>query len=237
MYICLRWICETSEASGEKSVMANSAKANASNPLGPQCITSSFFSQPLFPVKPKTSRERSNSPVLRDGHQPLKKTKITGTFSLEDSALAGPSRTLSRSGGVAEYFRRPSSSEIPPKDGKNEGEEVARTKRHEAFKKKLVQENSIFVQRKAFSTSSDERMDVEDDHARGGCTEVTGDDSDEAFKALTRTFAKSKGKSENARKRTQNREEVGPSGQTYTPLELQVSAQCPLMLVTTNHRL
>jgi DNA mismatch repair protein MSH3 len=216
--------------------MANSTEANASNPLGSQCITSSFFSQPLFPVRPKASRERSNSPVLRDGHQPVKKTKITGTFSLEGSALAGPSRTLSRSGGVAEHFRWPF-SEMPPKDSKNEGEEVARTKRHEAFKKKLIQENSIFVQRKAFSTSNDECIDIEDDYARGRSTEVTGGDSDEAFKALTQTFAKSTSKSQNARKRTQNGEEVGPSGQTYTPLELQVSKQFPLMLVTTNHRL
>jgi DNA mismatch repair protein MSH3 len=99
------------------------------------------------------------------------------------------------------------------------------TARHEAFKKKLLSDNSRFLKKPEIIGLDHEPMDE-------GSTEVnekdSGDESDR-FQKLSEMFShegksrgKAKGKSTGAAKHIQKTVEVGPSGQSYTPLEKQV---------------
>ena len=105
-------------------------------------------------------------------------------------------------------------------------------KRHDEFKRVLLGENSIFARRKSAQEATIQSdvggvsSDDDDDEAAGS------DHSDAAFKELTELFAhkpnKGKGKARSApstkqKKRAQG--ESGPSGQPYTPAELQASVQ------------
>jgi len=129
-------------------------------------------------------------------------------------------------------------------------EESARRVRREAFKKKLLGDNNSFFLRHR----SSERVDTVDvDMDTDACSgheqlgrertadpsDASGDESDAAFKNLQEMFsnksekrkatakAKSKLKSTAATAPKKSVEEVGPSGQTYTPLEKQVGCDIP----------
>ena len=96
--------------------------------------------------------------------------------------------------------------------------------RHEAFKRKLLSDNSRFLEKpERIGLDQHELMD------EGGTEVSDSDDDSDRFKKLSEMFShegkcrgKGKGKSTGAARRVQRTEEVGPSGQSYTPLEKQV---------------
>jgi DNA mismatch repair protein MSH3 len=112
-------------------------------------------------------------------------------------------------------------------------DDLARKRRHEQFKMKLLADNSIFIRRKP--DGEDNACATSMDKFEGTSDEGSSDDRDDAFRALTAAFSsKPKGKASGSaggkpRAAPTGRNkvpEVGPSGQTYTPLELQVCSLC-----------
>jgi DNA mismatch repair protein MSH3 len=92
--------------------------------------------------------------------------------------------------------------------------------RHEAFKRRLLSDNSRFLK----NPDQDEPADEANEEAN----EDSGDESD-CFQKLNEMFShqgksrgKAKGKSTAVARHSQKTLEVGPSGQSYTPLEKQV---------------
>jgi len=92
--------------------------------------------------------------------------------------------------------------------------------RHEAFKRKLLSDNSRFLKK----PDQDEPMDEANEDS---------DDESDCFQKLSEMFShqgrsrgKAKGKSTAAAKQRQKTLEVGPSGQLYTPLEKQACFFC-----------
>ena len=91
--------------------------------------------------------------------------------------------------------------------------------RHEAFKRKLLQDNNRFLKAESSTTVqvNQDAMEVDESSSEG-----------EIFIKLSDMFShkdKGKGKAggKAAVKSPKKRVELGPSGQSYTPLELQVS--------------
>jgi DNA mismatch repair protein MSH3 len=163
----------------------------------------------------------------------------TSTSSQEDArATSSQSRIMTT---VADKWRYNISSPENLEQGMTPADKNARQLRHEAFRKKLLGENSVFIRRKS---DANEAKDVIEDGSGGETaateTETSGDESDRAFKDLQDMFlqkhlkgkAKSKTKSRvlaaqapvvsSTGKGKKKVEELGPSGKTYTPLENQV---------------
>jgi len=90
--------------------------------------------------------------------------------------------------------------------------------RHEAFKRKLLQENSLFLGNK----SEDTEEKADEMHASDGPSE-----GDERFEQLHEMFANKssvqpKGKTRQETSKKKKPVDMGPSGEPYTPLEKQV---------------
>ncbi len=110
-------------------------------------------------------------------------------------------------------------------------DDEAKRKRHEAFKKKLLAENSIFVRRNSDNQPDAIMVDPEENEADPD--QGSDDSADADFRTLTASFENKSGTKGPQSMRSQTRGststsrrkknlEVGPSGQTFTPLELQV---------------
>ena len=215
---------------------------------GSQATISAYFTPNSSPAK-----KRSNSPfdLTNDDDEHismLKKRRISERtqsphFRVQDVAgpSSGPSRTPPRVASAFEQWRADSSpsKESPPKPLKAP-DETARKKRHDAFKRRLLEENSaIFRPRKSGSVEvirerSPDAMDVEK-NSQGNVVEATdesGNESDGVFKNLREMFSNEGGKKKAPKKgkraptvtnaKTRELNEVTPSGQPYTPLEKQV---------------
>jgi DNA mismatch repair protein MSH3 len=103
-------------------------------------------------------------------------------------------------------------------------------KRHEAFKKRLLLDNASFLP----NGEPPEEEVVDRDHGAGAEAsepESEGEGSDDQFERLQAMFANEKGKSARkgkgvkskiTQKPSRKAAEIGPSGEPYTPLELQV---------------
>lgn len=112
----------------------------------------------------------------------------------------------------------------PDKPRKMASPTPAQRQRREKFKMKLLQDNGSSLWRSSQAPQTEpDPMDVQEENSL-----VSEEDScDGAFQKLTEIFShKSKGKSKATAspKRTKRHVEIGPSGQAYTPLELQVGA-------------
>ena len=176
-----------------------------------QATISSFF---------HSSTKRLASPVPIDltaddsddhGEPPTKKTRTSRSIGATRTS-PGPSS------GAAEQWRFTPTSPDKPGSHPNKQraliEVLSPKERREAFKKKLLLENNRFLPKKAGSPIE---LDVSE-----------AEESDHAFKELNEMFsnkAKGKGKSKVSIQTKQSTKPVavGPSGQTYTPLENQVS--------------
>ena len=95
---------------------------------------------------------------------------------------------------------------------------TAENKRHEAFKRKLLQDNSIFLSRKSEDA---EEGQVDEPKATGDLAH------DELFETLHEAFAhkssvQERGKATQESLKRKRAIEIGPSGEPYTPLEKQV---------------
>jgi DNA mismatch repair protein MSH3 len=91
--------------------------------------------------------------------------------------------------------------------------------RHEAFKRKLLQDNSLFLRNKSEDT---EEGQADEPHASDGLPEA-----DERFEKLHEMFAhkssvQAKGKAKQESLKKKKPVDIGPSGEPYTPLEKQV---------------
>ncbi|PBK96664.1 hypothetical protein ARMGADRAFT_988633 [Armillaria gallica] len=179
----------------------------------PQTRISSYFSQASSSSPSKGGKNRS-SPIdltgeadSSDNEPPPKKRKITTPSS----------PVLSR---TSEWQYTPGpNTETTAAKSPTKREIDAKKKRQEAFRKKLLADDHRFS-RQASSTREPEQDEVE---------ELSGSESDDEFKALTKMFS---AKGQNAKKvskkpvRTKSvpkvAEENGPCGQPYTPLEKQV---------------
>jgi DNA mismatch repair protein MSH3 len=217
-----------------------------------QATISSFFSKNSPHSKGKFSKKRSTSPidltVDDEDRQPSKRAKISSTISTGRSTLSVTSCTPECTTGAAEKWRF--SPEKPMQQSKSHtiAEESARKKRHEEFTKKLLSENSLFInRRKTTSASDDEAMDIDCGSRKSKSLDISEDELDGKWNDLQEIFshkAKSNGKSNKTGKTKavvsatsrgkQKVEDIGPSGETYTPLEQQVGylLQCLRNLLT-----
>lgn len=122
--------------------------------------------------------------------------------------------------GAAEQWRF--LSPVQKQQERTEEELIEQRKRRDAFKRKLLLENNPFLHKNSKETVDE--FDVVGDVD----VDSSGDDSDNAFKSLAAVFSNKAGKRKGkeratvASQRKKAAEEVGPSGQTYTPLENQV---------------
>ncbi|KAK0228364.1 muts domain V-domain-containing protein [Armillaria fumosa] len=184
------------------------------DPSLPQTRISSYFSQASSSSPSKGGKNRSSPIDLTgeadslDSEPPPKKRKITAP------PTPVPPRTSEWK--YTSGLDTEATAAKPP----TEREIDAKKKRQEAFRKKLLADDHRFS-RRVSSTCEPEQDEVE---------ELSGGESDDEFKALTKMFSV---KGQDAKKvvskkavRTQSApkvvEENGPCGQPYTPLEKQV---------------
>jgi len=118
-------------------------------------------------------------------------------------------------------------SQPPSTGGENRSSlDKEKRRRHEEFKRVLLGENSIFARRKSAQESTIQ-SDVEGVSCDDGDEGADSDRSDAAFKELTELFShkpsKGKGSAPSAKQKKRAQGELGPSGQPYTPAELQAS--------------
>ncbi len=180
-------------------------------------MISSFFSQPSKSVGASSEPlSSSSSPIdltiSDDDKPPAKKQKTTHgptSGSSTQHQYQSPQPPASR------WCYVPSQS--PEKPSVDPGAK----KRRELFAKQLLADNSSFVD----TTEGSDGYGLPSDHADGE-PNSSGAESDSEFKQLQELFAR---KTEQKKKRTMTQErsskkqiEVGPSGEPYTALELQV---------------
>jgi DNA mismatch repair protein MSH3 len=188
------------------------------------------------------TKKRPSSPIdltADDDHAPFKKARTTFTVAEVADSQVEPSRIESHAADRWRYSQSPSPLRRPePLDDSTPAQVAARRARHEAFKKKLLGENNTLFRKR--SGRDDDAIDVDVDtnlesnaeKQRTDRMDESGDDSDAAFRDLRDMFshggskrkssvkATNKTRSSAVRKKTD--EEIGPCGQTYTPLEKQV---------------
>jgi len=175
-------------------------------------ISSYFHSQP---------GKRTTSPIdLTVGDEgdepPLKRARVSRCGISKSSTRAEGSPQKSAS-SVADSWRfSPEKAQSEPPRLRTSAEKA----RYEAFKRKLLSDNSRFLKK----PDQDEPMDEINEEAN----EDSGDETDclqklsEMFSHQGKSRGKAKRKSTVAAKHSQKTLEVGPSGQSYTPLEKQV---------------
>lgn len=171
---------------------------------------SSFFSQ-----KPFVQEKRPPSPIDLttedpgvDRQPPIKKLKVEKGNSLADHWRFGTTR-------------------IPSIERPVTGDEDDKKRRHEEFKRVLLAGNSSFARQRCNGEQGAQPSEDESLQDQDGASE--SDASDGAFKNLTEIFShkssKVKGKTPlaSSAKSKGTSEALGPSGQPYTPAELQAS--------------
>ncbi|KAI0648249.1 muts domain V-domain-containing protein [Trametes meyenii] len=216
---------------------------------GTQATISSFFSQgtagPSTPRAGNLKHKRGSTPIDLtldsddDGtpsSPPYKRQRTTTSnfFSPKASSKASskPANPAADSGGHAERWRfAPGSPDLD----RSRREANGRNEAHERAKRILLGSANVFG-RQRHSTDSTFSSDIEED-AEDSARPADGDeeDSEKKFSELMEMFGSSKAKKgKNAARRTgppttgpsRSRSnkvaEIGPSGQAYTPFELQV---------------
>ncbi|KAH7922832.1 hypothetical protein BV22DRAFT_1113691 [Leucogyrophana mollusca] len=161
---------------------------------------------------------------------PSTESHIDLTLSDEEPPAKKP-KTVAAPGADQWRF---TSSQSAPSESRNSREEASRNRRREEFKRVLLGDNNIFLRTPDEEARSEE---VEEDvHQEAQEDDEDSADSDQAFKQLTDLFShkssKGKGKSKAASSsklktthvsKAKNKvEDIGPSGQPYTPSEKQI---------------
>lgn len=212
-----------------------------------QANISSYFT-PSPKRKAKVARPRPDSPIdlTQDDEAPqTKKRKTTSTFF--SSPGASSSRVVDsspsvRASTVLQQYRRDSSSVAD--SPRNAAKDAIRHKRREKLKRLLLTDNNVFTQ----GSEGDEPED-DDAEALDGSQEVPEEDvpdgsDDKRFEDLMKAFGnpqtKSKGSqskktSATGKKAGRKAKEIGPSGEAYTPMELQVWIICSLLVDANRH--
>ena len=197
-----------------------------------QGMISSYFTA-KSPAK-GPPKKRPSSPIDLTGdddYPPVKKARASLTETSVANAQAGPSRIEARTAELWRYSPTPSPSRLTERpDAPTPAQVAARKARHEAFKKKLLGDNNTLFRRKSERDADVFDVDVQANHEPSKTTDRvddSGDESDSAFRNLRDIFSHNgtKRKSKAASKSRSSKkadEEIGPSGQAYTPLEKQV---------------
>ncbi|EKM83024.1 hypothetical protein AGABI1DRAFT_34226 [Agaricus bisporus var. burnettii JB137-S8] len=207
-----------------------------------QTILSSFFSP--SPTKSSKKRERPASPidltsdaddndlqVLATEEPPIKKIKVVRS----SQSQPGPStrQKTKKSGNATPYTQ----STLVSQPASSHTQEAEKAKRHEAFKKKLLADDSLFKPPRPSESDTSHtqlaeeetesiRMRIEDKGK--SIDEDSRTDPDSAFEELMSAFSHSGsavGKRRAKQKGSAGKKlppKIGPSGEAYTPLELQV---------------
>lgn len=230
---------------------------------------------PIKKIKVVRSSQSQPGPSTRQ------KTKKSGNATpytqstLVSQPASSPTRLspLATSTGMADQWaftpHSSSAPEVSSLDRDNPTEEAEKAKRHEAFKKKLLADDSLFKPPRPSESDASHtqlaeeetesiRMRIEDKGK--SLDEDLRTDPDSTFEELMSAFshsgsavgkrrakqkgsARSKSKAEGS-KRTitaTNRQskklppKIGPSGEAYTPLELQVRYNLVSFIYVTNH--
>ncbi|KAJ6547415.1 muts domain V-domain-containing protein [Mycena capillaripes] len=171
----------------------------SSSPSRQVKISTFFSSSHTLNKRPVSGRDDSPEP-------PLKKRKATKA-GLSESIQP----TASSSKGRAERWRFSLSS--PEKSALvTHPETIPRPSNREALKTKLLSANDA-------SVASKTREQV----SGGIDSPLSGSDSDHAFEEISEYFSAKSGKGQRKKAVRKPAEEIGPSGETYTPLEKQVA--------------
>ncbi|KAF9533444.1 DNA mismatch repair protein MSH3 [Crepidotus variabilis] len=188
----------------------------------PQPTISAFF-QP----SPEKSKKRGSSYI---------------DLTIEDDDEAGPSSAKRVKLANNEGFQGGSSSQVPQGTqaqhttavaeqwrftgvdaGPSQPKTAAELARHEAFKRKLLSDNSRFL--KTEENEDGDPMDVDEEEDEDESEDEAPKNDDERFAQLESLFAhkpKGKGKAVVPLARSKKAVKIGPKGKPYTPLELQV---------------
>jgi len=195
------------------------------NSVSSQSTISSYFQSATQQPHPG-KRTTIDLTVGDEGYEPPLKRPRTSGHRVSTPPIRGEVSPKKAVPSVADGWRfSPEKSQAGPSRPRTSEEKA----RHEAFKKKLLSDNSQFLKKPEITELDYEPMDE-------GNTEVNEDSGDESdrFQKLSEMFShegksrgKAKGKSTGVAKHVQKTVEVGPSGQSYTPLEKQV---CSLYL-------
>ncbi|KAG5652337.1 hypothetical protein H0H81_005358 [Sphagnurus paluster] len=189
----------------------------------PQATISAFFQ----PSQRSSSGKRAASPIHIDmsdeDERPAKKARRSETAYQSPEPLAlyreGPASQRRFNGASPDKLE----SSFPPRQ-RTDAEIAAARERREAFKKKLLLDNNPFLRNRSVQPEPE----PESHKAQGA--DSTDEDSDNAFKELSLMFSntsKARGKTKKAvpataAKKVKNPPVLGPSGESYTPLEIQV---------------
>jgi DNA mismatch repair protein MSH3 len=205
--------------------MAKSAKKVATVSQSQQPTISVFFSQ-----KPSAVKDSSPIDLTLDSDEDAPPKKRQKTNANIRNLLESPTRVAeamssrSQNTSHAEQWRfgttSPDKHQVE-KQSHTAAEEAARKKNHEAFKMRLLGENSTFIQKKARESSA-AAMDVDSDHPTVDEMDHSNHDSDSAFASFQELLSKKRGKGKAPTAHDKRADEMGPSGQTWTPLEKQV---------------
>ncbi|EIW60757.1 mismatch repair protein MSH3 [Trametes versicolor FP-101664 SS1] len=217
-----------------------------SAPHGTQATISSFFSKSQSSGKAGSKNKRGNSPIdltldsENEELAPVRKRQRTTTSTFFSPRRPGASASKSgaaatKSGGHAEQWRFNPSS---PSKSQKVIEDATQRDAHERAKRILLGSADVFnnTNRSADAAPS---SDVEEEaEILAAPAEDDVDDAEQKFGELMEMFSSSSSKGKRkgkgtakktgppvagpSRSKSQKTEEIGPSGQPYTPFELQV---------------
>ncbi|GBE82631.1 DNA mismatch repair protein [Sparassis crispa] len=196
-----------------------------------QAMISSFFSPSQ--ESPTRRKKRTSSPIdltvdsgsddNADAHR-SKRLRTTSAFfqpkvaQANEIAQAGPSHTQTRHGGAAEQWRFDLSSSAAAKP-RSVAEQTEQNKLHEKAKHILLGDSEYFSKvKRPEDAEEDDKSEKADEEPSAG-DHSAGSVSFEQFMHMVNSSSASSSKNMKGKKKAG---EVGPSGETYTDLELQV---------------
>ncbi|KAI0806964.1 muts domain V-domain-containing protein [Fomes fomentarius] len=204
---------------------------------GTQATISSFFSQttsstPSTPTARGKTTKRGSTPIdltidSDDGeiHPPHKRQKMSSSFFEVNKASPKPATQATKHGGHAEQWRFDPSS---PSKAMEVGDSEEQCRAREKAKRILLGGDDVLKRRNrsyeppAAVMQQDDRLPSDEEHTEkkfGELLEMFSSKPSKGKSTAKRTKLPVAGPS---RSRSQKAEEIGPSGQPYTPFELQV---------------
>ena len=182
--------------------------------------------------QPRISSFFAQQPPVHEKHPHSQNTTIDLTLDDPEVDEQPPIKKLKVEKGNALVDQwRFDSTRKPSIDRPIVGDEDDKKRRHDEFKRILLAGNGSFTHKKH---PEDKRAQSSEEESVQGQDDVHESDvSDEAFKNLREIFSHKshkvgrKARLTSSAKRKETSEELGPSGQPYTPAELQASlADC-----------
>ncbi|KAF9009406.1 DNA mismatch repair protein MSH3 [Cyathus striatus] len=181
-----------------------------------QATISSFFRPSQSPDKGKRRRD-SPIEISSDDDQPSKKKSKGSSLPKEgpepSSGLSSSSTSLNNQWRFVPLQSTGHGAEPPQA---SDDDLRARKLRHEAFKKRLLQDNNRFID-KSSETPEQDVTEVD-----SGSYSLEDEEEEGAVEQLSKLFSSTAGSKRKVAQKTKAPVEIGPSGQSYTPLELQI---------------